>query len=200
MNNKPTLRTCGSYSEYILASLRELSEKLGIPLSSIIQTIDLFEKSIESGILIGRSRHIILLSSLYIVCRQSTIPISLYEIACAGEVKVKNLSRCARILIHSLDLACGTYDYSSMIYKISDKLGLREESRREAINLMMKAKEKEMCVGKRPLTIAASVVYLSCKINKDRKPLWKISEVSGIHNVTIRNNAKYLSKLFDAEN
>lgn len=185
--------------EPISTSLDEITKVLGITSLNVNQTINLFEKSLEAGILKGRSKHLVMMSSLYVVCRQSNIPLSLHEIASAGRIQVKNLARCVRILIHSLDLYCGPYDYSTIVDRISNSLKLREELRRDAINFLIKANEKGMCVGKRPLTIAAAVVYISCKINKEHKPLWKISEVSGIHNVTIRNNAQSISRLLNVE-
>ena len=198
MNEKHiSFSTCKGGFEYALSSLNELAEKFSIPTLNIRQTIDLFTKSLETGILKGRSKHLILLSSLYVICRQSDIHLSLHEIADTKGVSAKNLARCARILMHSFDIRWKSYDYSSMVNRISDSLKLREELRRDALNFLIKANEKGAFVGKRPLTIAATVVYISCKINKERKPLWKISEVSGIHNVTIRNNAKHIYKLLD---
>lgn len=184
--------------ESICDHIDTIALKYSIPQSVLKNTISFYEKSWSTGILIGRSKHLALLATLYVCCRQENIPLSLQDIAFMSNVKIKNLSKCVRILIDSFSLQL-ELDYSALIHRIVDNLKLREELKRDALRFMLKANKNGICVGKKPLTMAAAVVYLSCKINKERGILRKISVISGIHNTTIRHRAQSLSKILNEE-
>lgn len=181
-------------SESTCDHINTIALKYSIPQDVLENAISLYEKSWSAGILVGRSKHLALLTTLYVCCRQENIPLSLQDIAFTSNIKIKNLSKCVRILIDSFSLQL-ELDYFVLTHRIVDDLKLREKLKRDAMHFMSKASESGICIGKKPLTMAAAVVYLSCKINKERGLLRKISIVSGIHATTIRHRAQLLSKI-----
>lgn len=185
-------------SEPSFDHINRIALRYSIPQFVIHNAVSLYEKSRSAEILIGRSKHLALLTTLYISCRQENIPVSLQDIASMSNVKMKNLSKCVRIIIDSFGLQL-ELDYFVLIHRIVDSLKLREELKRDALQLMSKANKNGICIGKKPLTMAAAVVYLSCKVNKERGILKKISTISGIHDVTIRHRAQLLSKILNEE-
>ena len=72
-------------------------------------------------------------ASLYAACRKNNIPRTLNDIAAAGNVERRALSRDLRTIIKKLELNLDQYDTSSFISKISNNMNLREKTKRGRI-------------------------------------------------------------------
>ncbi|MDE1878829.1 MAG: transcription initiation factor TFIIIB, partial [Thaumarchaeota archaeon] len=67
-------------------------------------------------------------------------------------------------------------------------------TRRDALNLLSRAAAKEIPAGKNPMGLAASVLYLSCRINDERIKQSQLASAAGITAVSIRNRIIDLKK------
>ncbi|MBM3895498.1 MAG: hypothetical protein FJ359_03585 [Thaumarchaeota archaeon] len=107
-------------------------------------------------------------------------------IANAANVEKKLLSRDLRTIIIELDLHLKQYDNTSFITRLSNDLGIREKTKRDAFEILEKSQEKRLADGKNPVAQAAACLYLSCLINNEKLSQRRFSETSGISSVTIR--------------
>ncbi|MGE5599877.1 MAG: hypothetical protein ACM3UQ_00005, partial [Clostridiales bacterium] len=63
-----------------------------------------------------------------------------------------------------------------------------------ALDMLSRITKKEIHIGRNPLGIASSVLYLSCIANGEKKTQESIAKASGITSVTIRNTIPSLRK------
>jgi transcription initiation factor TFIIB len=78
------------------------------------------------------------------------------------------------------------------IAKIANKAKLSEKSKRMAIDIMKDLVNTEASAGKRPMALAATILYLSCLRNDEAVTQKDIAEAAGVTEVTIRNRIKDL--------
>jgi transcription initiation factor TFIIB len=78
--------------------------------------------------------------------------------------------------------------------RVCSTTGLSEKTRRDAINIISKAKEKEIAYGKHPMSLVAGALYLAAAINLEKITQREIAKACGMTNVTIRNVGSVLRK------
>ncbi|HET6457848.1 MAG TPA: transcription initiation factor TFIIIB [Nitrosopumilaceae archaeon] len=174
--------------------LNKLKSELGIPDAVIENAAYLYRKARTNKITMGRSSAGMVCASLYAACREADTPRTLNDIAHAGNITRKDLSKSYRNLINTLDLKLKPYDSSEFITRISSEVEISEKTRRNALDLLSKVVEKEISAGKNPLGLAAAVLYLSCIKNNERKNQVDIANAAGVTAVTIRNRVESLRK------
>jgi transcription initiation factor TFIIB len=181
------LRTAFSVMEAIRSKL-EVSDAV------IERAAYLYRKALTKKLTRGRTISGMILSSLYVACRESNVPRTLQDIATAGNISFKDLSRHYRILVKTLDLQVDSYNSSDFVSRIGTAIGLTEKAKRDALDILFQAKDKGITAGKNPVSLAAAAVFLSGIINEEKATQKNIAQASGISSVTIRNITKILKK------
>ena len=134
-------------------------------------------------------------ASLYASCRENNIPRTLDDIAKAGNVERRILSRDLRTIIKKLGLNLNQYDTASFISKISNNMNLKEKTKRGAFEILKRCEEEEITAGKHPVAQAAASLYISCILNGERISQKKFSIEAGVSDVTIRNRTVLIKKI-----
>lgn len=168
--------------------------KLDISDTVIERAAYLYRKAINKNITRGRTITGMILSALYVSCREANVPRTLQEIANVGNISFKNLSRHYRVFVKALDLQVGSFDPSEFVSKIGTTVGLTEKAKRDALDILSSVQKMGMTDGKNPVSLAATAIFLSAVLNEGRITQDKIADVSGVSTVTIRNNAKMIRK------
>jgi transcription initiation factor TFIIB len=117
---------------------------------------------------------------------------SLKDVGEITDVKRKVISRSYRILIQQLEMIIPVIDPTKCIAMIANKAKLSEKSKRMAIDTMKDLTNTEASAGKRPMGLAATILYLSCLRNEEAVTQKDIAEAAGVTEVTIRNRIKDL--------
>ena len=138
-------------------------------------------------------------ASLYAACRETNTPRALDDIVKAGNIERRALSRDLRTLIRKLDLRLDQYDPGSFIVKLANNLNLKEKTKRDALDFLKRAEEKEITSGKHPVALAASSLYLSAVINGEQLSQKKFSNEAGVSDVTIRNRVAMLKNTLNLD-
>ena len=175
--------------------LNTVRTKLGLPDPIIEEAAYIYRKAKTKKIR-GRRTDCMTLASLYLSCRQSSTPRTIPDIASAGNISVKDLSRHVRLLIEDLDLKIESYDSSFFINRIASTVGTSEKSRRDALVILAKTKESGYADGKNPIALAAAALYISSVNNGERFTQRQISAAAGISTVTIRARSESLTKTY----
>ena len=97
-------------------------------------------------------------------------------------------------MFRQLSLEVPVPDSTSSIIRFSNNLELPEKVKRDAIFILDILKENQVVAGKKPDAVAATVVYMACIKNNESTSQQKISRISGITNVTLRNRLKEFTK------
>jgi len=167
-----------------------ISAKLGLPEPVIEQTAYLFRKIAAKKILAGRSTAGILCAAIYITCRMTNIPRTLQDVANAGNVNKKNIQRTYRFLARELDITPEIYNPTEFVTRIAKAVDISEKTERLAFKILNLSARKGVSESKNPMAMAAAATYLASVRNNEKISQLKISKVSGISAVTIRDRTK----------
>jgi transcription initiation factor TFIIB len=174
--------------------LNTMKTKLAIPNNVVENAAYIYRKVVSAKLTRGRTLASLVSASLYAACRENNIPRTLDDIADAGNIERRVLSKDLRTIIKRLGLNLNQYDISSFISKISNNMNLSEKTKRDAFDILKLCESKEITAGKHPVAQAAASLYIACMINGEKISQKKFSEESGISDVTIRNRTISIKK------
>ncbi len=174
--------------------LHGMKTKLGISNNVVENAAYIYRKVVSAKLTRGRTMASLIAASLYAACRENNIPRTLDDIANAGNVERRILSRDFRTIIKKLELNLNQYDTSSFISKISNDMNLREKTKRDAFKILDLCEKKQITAGKHPVAQAAASLYISCIMNGEKVSQKKFAVESGVSDVTIRNRAALIKK------
>ena len=175
-------------------TLDTVKTKLEISDSVAERAAYFYRKAVSKKLTRGRNINGLILSAIYAACRESNVPRTLQDVADAGNINTKFLSRHFRLLVRELDLKLESFEPSDFVSKLASVSGLSQKTSRDALNMLYQAKEKGITAGKNPVALAAATLYLSALINMEQKSQQAISDSCGISSVTVRNIATLLKK------
>ncbi|MDE1862293.1 MAG: transcription initiation factor IIB [Thaumarchaeota archaeon] len=170
-----------------------VQSKLEVSDAVVERAAYIYRKAMGRKIIRGRTIGAMVLSALYVSCRESNVPRTLQDIARVGNVSFKDLSRTYRVLVKSLDLQVDSFNPVEFVSRIGARVQLSEKSRRDALDILERAREKGMTAGKNPVSLAATAVFLSGIVNREEATQKGIASASGVSSVTIRNLARKIS-------
>lgn len=177
------------------STLDSVGTKIVIPNAAVEEAAYIFRKASAKGLTHGRNTTSLACAALYVACKESDIPRTLNDIADAANIRKKDLVRDYAVLIKSLELQLPPFNASEFVNRIAAGLEISEKSRRDAIDMLFKASEKDISAGKNPIALAATALYLACRQNNEEKTQSEIAKAAGITTVTIRNRIYSLHKL-----
>lgn len=174
--------------------LHGMKTKLGISDNVVENAAYIYRKVVNAKLTRGRTMASLISASLYAACRENNIPRTLNDIAEAGNVERRILSRDLRTIIKKLELNLNQYDTTSFISKISNNMNLKEKTKRDAFEILRRCEKEQITAGKHPVAQAAASLYISCMMNGEKISQKKFSVESGVSDVTIRNRAVLIKK------
>ena len=174
--------------------LNGMKTKLGIPDNVVENAAYIYRKTVNAKLTRGRTMASLISASLYAACRENNVPRTLDDIAAAGNVERRILSRDLRTIIKKLGLNLKQYDTASFISKISNNMNLKEKTKRDAFEILKRCEKEQITAGKHPVAQAAASLYISCIMNGEKISQKKFSVESGVSDVTIRNRVVLIKK------
>lgn len=190
-HNRSSIKT--SYERNIKVAVPELDKitsKLNLTGYPKEKAYQIYLKALEKNIVKGRSINGIAAASVYATVRSDgEIVRTLKEVAKAANYPKKDLGRDYRFLIRKLELKPELDKPEYHISKISSKLNLDTGVERIANQLLKELKENKKRIGKNPVSVAATTLYIAA--NYDSGVTQKeVSRAAEITDVTIRNRMK----------
>jgi transcription initiation factor TFIIB len=177
--------------------LDTLKDKLGLSDVIVEKTAYIFRKAEERTLLRGRALSSILAAAVYIACREMGMPRTLNEIASSSNIRLRTLAMDYRLLVKRLDLKIPSVDPIICIAKIANKANLTEKTKRHAMDIMHDVVKREISAGKRPMALAASVIYLSAMDTAENKTQRDIAVAAGISEFALRIRIQDLKNRLD---
>lgn len=174
--------------------LHGMKTKIGVPDNVVEDAAYIYRKIVGAKLTRGRTMASLISASLYASCRQNNIPRTLDDIAEAGNIERRIMSRDLRTIIKKLGLNLNQYDTTSFIAKISNNMNLSEKTKRDAFNILKRCEEEKITAGKHPVAQAAASLYIAAIMNREKMSQKKFSIESGVSDVTIRNRATLIKK------
>ena len=177
--------------------LDSLKDKLGLSDVIVEKTAYLYRKAEQRALLRGRAISSILAAAVYIACREMGMPRTLNEIAASSNIKLRALAMDYRLLVKKLDLKIQLVDPIICIAKIANKANLTEKTKRQAMDIMHDVIKREISAGKRPMALAASVIYLSAMNTGENKTQRDIAQAAGVSEFALRIRIQDLKNRLD---
>ncbi len=177
-----------------MAELDRLADILYIPTQVKERAAVIYRKTLDNGIVRGRSILGLIAAALYAACRATETPRTLKEVAFASGMKKKVVARCYRFLLKELDIKMPVEDPIRCISKIASKVNIPVRAQRIALRILREAKLRGEVSGKDPMGLAAAALYIACVLIHVKKSQKEIAEVAEVTEVTIRNRAKGLKE------
>jgi transcription initiation factor TFIIB len=172
------------------SELNILKDKLGLPDAVVEKTAYIYRKAQERGFVRGKSISAVISASIYVACREMGVSKTIKDIAAVSNIRNKTLARIYRQLILELDFRVSMTDPVKCIAKVANKANLSEKTARQAISVMNDLNSREISVGKNPMSLAATVLYISCIKTGESIRQDDISRAAGVTGVTLRNRLK----------
>ena len=170
-----------------LFEMEKLKEKLFLSDAIMERSAYLYRKASRAQLIRGRSVNGIVGACVYVACREMDATRTIIEISKNLQESRSSIARNYRMLFRNLKLTVSVPDPIKCIVKIANNLEIPENTKREAIHIFDNLKERKLIAGKKPDAVAATVIYMASIKTGVNLPKQKISKVSGITGVTIRN-------------
>ncbi|HJJ23084.1 MAG TPA: transcription initiation factor IIB, partial [Nitrosopumilus sp.] len=177
-----------------LIEINKLKEKLSLSDAIIERAAYFYRKASEKKLIRGRTVKGIVGACIYAACRDLGTARTIIEISECMQERRKSIAKSYRLLFQQLSLQVSVPDPTSSIIRFSNNLELSEKIKRDAIFILDTLKEKQVVAGKKPDAVAATVVYMACIKNNESVSQQKISKISGITSITIRNRLTEFTK------
>jgi transcription initiation factor TFIIB len=174
--------------------LDTLKDKLGLPDAVVEKAAYIYRKAQARRLTRGRTIPSVLSASTYIACREMGIAKTLKDIVVASNIRRKSIFKIYRKLLVELDYKVPVSDPMKYIARVANNANLSEKTKHQALYIMNEIKEKEISVGKDPMALAATVLYVSCLKTGENKSQKDIAKTAGVTDVTLRNQFKDLKK------
>lgn len=177
--------------------LSRIKDRLGLPNHVTEKAAYTYRKAQERGLIRGDTIGSVLAASIYVAVRQSGVPRTLDDISEISDIKPGEVARSYRRIISELDIKVPLIDPRKYVVKVANKLNFDEKIRRKALELMEQAQKKNLAVGKDPISIAASILYIVNLAERKPRTQAEIAKAAGVTEVTVRNRSKELRKKLD---
>ncbi len=184
-----------------LGQLKRMISSLRLPKSVQEETALLYRKILDKGLVKGRVIEEVLVATLYIVCRKRGIPRTLKELSeyAGSGASEKAIGRTYRMLKEEMDIEVPLPDPVNFVPKYGAKLDLSGKIQERAKKILEEAKKQKLISGKGPTGAAAAALYLSAKMEGEKKTQKEVSEAANVTEVTIRNRYRELKENIDLD-
>jgi transcription initiation factor TFIIB len=195
------IRTQGSTERNLSQAITELDAIISkLYLSSIVkeESLRIYQQALERDLVKGRSINDMVAASTYAACRLTGVPRALTEISEHSNIPRREIARSYRIIQNELKMNIPNPDACQRVPRIAESVGMSEKSQRKAVEILMAAKSARLTLGKHPVGLAASALYLAGILCDEKVTQGVISEASGVTEVTIRNVYHELKEFLDS--
>jgi len=127
---------------------------------------------------------------VYAACRTEKIPRSISDIAKVSYLPEHDIKYHYRILVKELDFKPPIDEPTKFISSLSSKLKLNGIIEEESMNILRKAREHKLVMGKNPRGVAAAVLYLACQENGVSITQAEVARAANTSEVTMRKRFK----------
>ncbi|QLH06151.1 transcription initiation factor IIB [Nitrosopumilus ureiphilus] len=177
-----------------LLEMEKLKEKLSLTDAIMERSSYLYRKAAKAQLIRGRSIKGVVGACVYIACREMDATRTIMDISHNLQENRKSIAKNYRMLFQNLQLTVSVPDPLKGIVKIANNLEISEKIKREAIRIFDTIKEQELIAGKKPDVVAATIIYMASIKTGEHLSQQKISNVSGVTAVSIRNRYREYSK------
>ena len=156
-----------------------------------------YRKTLNRGLIKGRSIKEMVVASVYAACKEMDIPRRLEDISKAADADKTFAGKCFRIMSRELGINSSSVDAARYMSKVAENAGVSQKTYRTALDMLDVVKKNPISYGKDPKALATAALYGACLLEKqDNVSQARIAQAGGISVVTLRKRFLDISKLF----
>jgi transcription initiation factor TFIIB len=179
--------------------IQGISDRVSIPQPVTEQGVRIYRKATEADLIRGRSIDAMAAAAIYAASRLAGYPRNPDDMADASGVDRRTLLRCHRVLVNKLRLRPTSPTATDFLARLASDLELPPAVEGRARDMLRRADEAGITSGRSPTGLAASAIYVASHDAGHPRTQKRVSEVSGVTEVTIRNRARELVKSLKVE-
>ncbi len=173
-----------------MTELHRISSQLSIPYSIRETSAVIYRKALRKRLTRGRTILGMVAASLYLACRVHQVPRPLEEIVEQIHITRKELSLCVRLILRYLNLKIPHSNPIEFVHRFGTELNLPGEAKKKAIDILKRAREERLTIGKDPKGMAAAAIYVASILTGSRRTQLEIARTARVTEVTVRNRYK----------
>jgi transcription initiation factor TFIIB len=177
-----------------MSELQRLAEILQMPSSVQDMAAIIYRKTLNEGLVRGRSIGGMVAGALYAAVRFAKLPRTLKEVAQASQRTQKEIARSYSVIVRNLDMKMPIDDPIDYVTKVAEKAKVSNDVEALAINLIGQARKQFATTGKDPSGLAAAILYLSARMLKEKVTQARLAKAANVTEVTVRNRKRDLMK------
>lgn len=184
---------------FSFSEINRMASQLGLSRSVQETAAKLYRKAVDENLIRGRSMEGVASATLYAACRKAQVPRTLEEVAEASRVDKKEVSRTYRFITRELNIHLSPTNPVRYVARFGSELDVSGEVRVRAMDIIRKAQEEKLTLGKGPSGTAAAGIYIAALLEGERRTQKDVAETAGVTEVTIRNRYKELVEELDIQ-
>uniref|UniRef100_F1L3J2 Transcription initiation factor IIB n=1 Tax=Ascaris suum TaxID=6253 RepID=F1L3J2_ASCSU len=175
-----------------MSVIREMSARIHLSKSIEDNAAKVFRDVLDSKALKGKNNEAQAAACLYIACRKEGVPRTFKEICAASRVSKKEIGRCFKLIIKSLETNLEQITSADFMSRFCGNLGLSHSIQAAATRIAKKAVELDLVAGRSPISIAAAAIYMASQASNEKKTAKEIGEIAGAAEVTVKQTYRLL--------
>ena len=172
--------------------LAKIKERMSLPDAVVEKAAYIYRRAQEKKMIRGRTIGSVLAASIYVASRQMGVLRTLDDVSAASNIKPKDVGRSYRMLVSNMELQVPMLEPAKYVVKVANNTSISERTKRKAIAIILEAQRKGVSVGKDPMGIAASVLYLAGQATGEYRTQADVAKAAGVTEITVRNRAREL--------
>ena len=176
--------------------LNRLKDKIKLNSVCIEEAFSYYRKALDTGLIKGRSIKEMIIACVYITCKKICLPRTLSEISKIVDGNEVFAARCYRILTREFKIVYTQIDPVLYLHKIANESKISERTTRKALDILIAIRKNQAFIGKDPLSVAAAILYSTCRKNKEKISQSKIAHSANINIITLRKRLSEIKSIF----
>jgi len=177
-----------------LTQLKQVSSFLKLPGFVEEEAARIYTTVAQKGLIKGRDIEQLMLAALYTSCKEYNTPKTLKELTEASGCKKKDILKNHRIILRNLSLKSPPVEPTIFIARFANELKITPQTESTALEILEKAKEKNLLDGKSPVGMTAASLYIASLMNKEKRTQKQVAKLANITEVTVRQRYTELVK------
>jgi len=182
-----------------LIELNRVAGELELPKKIREAAAVVYRRAVDEGLVRGRSIEAEVHASLYIACRQCSVPRTLEEISQAGFTDRKEIAHAYKIITRALKMNLSPTSPADYLPRFCSSLGLGGKVECRAREILEEVMNMGAISGKSPIALAGAAIYIASVLEGDGKTQKEVGRVAGVTDVTLRNNYKWMARKLSIE-
>ena len=179
--------------QQVHTEVEKLAVELSVPRPVLLDSERICDDILARNIVARKSAQVIAASSLYTACRENSSPVTLKDLAAATSASPREIGRCYRTIINSMNIAPPNLDKATYAARVAHAVRAPADALRIALSIVDASVEKGLG-GRNPMTLAAAAVYLACLVTGENSRQSDVAEAAGVSEVSVRECIKAIRR------